>query len=176
MSLRMFAVAAVLLSIERICYVWAWRYPESFGRFCSLRVVSGLGGPVAVLQRLFVWFKVIQVGVFIGWFLSYGSLWPLVPSGVFRPAGIALIVVGQILNLTVFHRLGKVGVFYGSRFGYHIPWCTAFPFSLFRHPQYVGVLCSVWGLFLAVSFPRYGWFVLPSVESVYYVLGAWLEQ
>ena len=59
--------------------------------------------------------------------------------------GGSLLVVGQLLNLAVFYRLGVIGVFYGSQFGEEIPWCQEFPFSLCRHPQYIGTLCSIWG-------------------------------
>jgi hypothetical protein len=33
----------------------------------------------------------------------------------------------------VLYRLGKVGVFYGNKFGYAIPWCRAFslPYTFF---------------------------------------------
>jgi len=172
----MFLAAAALLSLERICYVWVWRFPEAFRKLCERPVLVARGGPVHVLQKMFYCFKGIQLSVFAGWFLSYGSFSPLGGSIFSRAAGGALIIVGQILNLSVFYRLGPVGVFYGNRFGHRIPWCQRFPFSLLKHPQYVGAMCSVWGLFLAVCFPRYDWFVLPSLETVYYVLGACLEQ
>ncbi len=90
--------------------------------------------------------------------------------------GGALIVTGQVLNVSVFYRLGEVGVFYGNRFGYQIPWCNEFPFSLLKHPQYVGTLLSIWGFFLAMRFPHPDWCVLPMLETAYYSLGAYLEQ
>ena len=90
--------------------------------------------------------------------------------------GGALLVVGQILNVSVFYRLGKVGVFYGNKLGYEIPWCRAFPFSVLKHPQYVGTLLSIWGFFLIMRFPHDDWYLLPTVETMYYVLGAYFEQ
>jgi methylene-fatty-acyl-phospholipid synthase len=90
--------------------------------------------------------------------------------------GGTLIVAGQILNCGVFYRLGKVGVFYGNKLGYDIPWSRAFPFSLFKHPQYVGTVCSIWGFFLIMRFPHQDWYMLPALETVYYVLGASLER
>ena len=91
-------------------------------------------------------------------------------------AGAILIVVGQILNFSVFHRLGKIGVFYGNKFGYEVPWHREFPFSLLKHPQYVGALFSIWGFFLVTRFPHDDWFMLPVLETVYYVLGIHFEQ
>ena len=87
-----------------------------------------------------------------------------------------LILGGQILNLRVFYQLGTVGVFYGCKFGYHVPWCHEFPFSLFSHPQYVGTLLSIWGFFLLVRFPHEDWYLLPILETVYYACSAYLEQ
>jgi methylene-fatty-acyl-phospholipid synthase len=81
-----------------------------------------------------------------------------------------------MLNMSVFYRLGKVGVFYGNKFGYALPWCQALPFSLLRHPQYVGTVLAIWGLFLLVRFPHDDWYMLPALETLYYALGAHFEQ
>jgi phosphatidyl-N-methylethanolamine N-methyltransferase len=90
--------------------------------------------------------------------------------------GTASIVAGQFLNFSVFYRLGKIGVFYGNTFGYVIPWCREFPFSLLKHPQYVGALLSIWGFFLTMRFPYDDWYILPALQTAYYVLGAYFEQ
>jgi methylene-fatty-acyl-phospholipid synthase len=87
-----------------------------------------------------------------------------------------LIVLGQVLNLSVFFRLGKLGVFYGNRFGYPVLWCRRFPFSWFKHPQYTGALLSIWGFFLVMRFPHDDWYLLPALETVYYVVGAHFER
>lgn len=178
MNWGIFLLAAALLSLERICYIWAWRYPESFRVFCEHPAVASLGEPVAVLQKLFYCFKGIQFVVFLGWCYWHGREEPSVfhESGVTLVVGSTLLVVGQILNFSVFHRLGKVGVFYGNKFGYEIPWRREFPFSLLRHPQYVGTLLSIWGFFLAVRFPHDDWLLLPALETVYYAVGAYFEQ
>src|SRR5262249_19367313 len=112
------------------------------------------------------------------WCYFYGLRSPalLHDGGVSLAVGGALIVAGQILNFSVFHRLGKIGVFYGNKFGYEIPWCRAFPFSLLQHPQYIGTVLSIWGMFLAIRFPHDDWYLLPTLETVYYGLGAYLEQ
>jgi len=170
--------AAVLLSLERIVYLWAWRFPESFLSMCNQSITGLRGTPVEVLQRLFYGFKVIQAAVFLGWCYVYGQSSPSLldtSEGALALASL-LILVGQILNLSVFYQLGTVGVFYGCKFGYHVPWCHEFPFSLFSHPQYVGTLLSIWGFFLLVRFPREDWYLLPILETVYYACSACLEQ
>jgi methylene-fatty-acyl-phospholipid synthase len=178
MNLWVFLTASTLLSLERICYVWIWCYPESFRGFCTRPAVAFWGDPIAVLQKLFYCFKGIQFAVFFGWCYvhSHGSLSLLDREPFALAGGGALIVVGQFLNLSVFYRLGKVGVFYGNKLGYTVPWCPRFPFSFLKHPQYVGTVLSIWGFFLAMRFPHDDWYLLPTLETAYYALGAYYEQ
>jgi hypothetical protein len=176
-TLRVLLLAAVLLSLERICYIYVSRAPEHFRRFCRRPAVAYLGEPVDVLRKLFYGFKGLQFAVFFGWCYihGHGSLSPTGSGTLPLGVGAALIVAGQILNCGVFYRLGKVGVFYGNKLGYELPWSRAFPFSLFTHPQYVGAVCLIWGFFLIMRFPHHDWYMLPALETVYYVLGASLE-
>lgn len=177
MSLEFFLGAAALLSLERICYVLVWWYPESFRAFCARLGAFFAGGPVEILQKLFYCFKAIQLAVFFAWcYLYAGGSFSLLNGGLLSLViGGALIVAGQILNFSVFYRLGTTGVFYGNQFGYKIRWCREFPFSLLKHPQYVGTLFSIWGFFLAMRSVG-DWYWLPSLETVYYILGAYFEQ
>jgi methylene-fatty-acyl-phospholipid synthase len=170
-DLWIFLSAAVLLSLERICYVWVWRRPDAFRAVC-------VAGPIDGLRSLFYGFKALQCAVFAGWCYVYGhgSVWPITPDVNALAIGGLLVVTGQMLNASVFFRLGTVGVFYGNRFGYHVPWVRGFPFSLFDHPQYVGAVISIWGLFLMLRFPHADWSVLPLLETLYYTLGARFER
>jgi methylene-fatty-acyl-phospholipid synthase len=174
-TLWVFLCAAALLSVERICYLWIWRAPDDF-RVFSTRV--RIGDPVDALRWLFYCFKVLQGAVFGGWCFVFGdgSILPLAGSVSSVATGAALIAGGQILNIGVFYRLGKVGVFYGDKFGYAVPWCQKFPFSLLDHPQYVGTLLSIWGFFFVMRFPHDDWYLLPALETVYYILGAYFER
>jgi methylene-fatty-acyl-phospholipid synthase len=105
-----------------------------------------------------------------------GSLWPPSSDPLSLTLGAALLIGGQILNISVCYRLGKVGVFYGNKFGYPTRWVRKFPFSCLRHPQYIGALLSIWGFFLVMRFPQDDWYILPALETLYYVLGAYWEQ
>ncbi len=168
-------VAAVLLAIERVAYVWVWRRPQSFRALCD---TISLGEPVVALERLFYGFKALQILVFAGWCYVFGdgTIWSPNRGALPIASGMALIAVGQVLNLGVFYRLGATGVFYGNRFGHELDWCRKFPFSLLDHPQYVGAVLSIWGFFLAMRFPHPDWLFLPALETAYYALGAWFEQ
>jgi hypothetical protein len=173
-----FVSAAALLSLERICYLWIWRNPGWFSAVCARLLPARIGEPVAALKYLFYGFKFLQGAVFIAWCHVHGngSLFALGGNLLATGVGAALIVAGQTLNAGVFYRLGTTGVFYGNKFGYDVPWCRGFPFSLFAHPQYAGALLSIWGFFLIMRFPRDDWLVLPMVETIYYAAGAYLER
>jgi len=171
-------LAAVLLSLERLCYVYIARCPDAFRAWCSRPAVASVGSPVEVVQKLFYSFKGLQFAVFFGWCAVYGYAAPLPLSGCLVPlgVGVACMVTGQMLNCSVFYRLGQVGVFYGNRLGYDVPWCRAFPFSLLKHPQYIGTVLSIWGFFLIMRFPHHDWYLIPVLETAYYALGAYFEQ
>jgi methylene-fatty-acyl-phospholipid synthase len=172
------AAAAAALAPERLCYVWVARAPHAFRRWCARLPVSALGEPVVVVRKLFYAFKLLQAAVFVGWCHLHGNgvlvLADRDPAALV--AGGVLIAAGQALNWSVFYRLGVAGVFYGDRLGHPVEWCRAFPFSVFAHPQYVGVVLSIWGFFMAMRYPHPDWMVLPAVETMFYATGAWLEE
>jgi len=80
------------------------------------------------------------------------------------------------MSAAVFRKLGNVGVFYGNRLGHQLTWVTGFPFNIVRHPQYVGTVLPIWGIFLIMRFPHPDGYVLPLLETLYYALGARWEQ
>ena len=169
--------AAVLLSTEHICYVWIYRAPGAFGEMCAGTPILP-SEPTDALRTLFTGFKVLQIGVFVWWCLvhSGGTLWPIDAPAWAVGLGAALIAAGQALNVGVFWRLGHTGVFYGNRFGYQVPWCESFPFTIAAHPQYVGSVLAIWGVFLILRFPHGDWLFLPVLESGYYALLARFER
>ena len=169
MNWWLLAWSAIFLSLERIAYIVIWHRPEAFRRRSAM-----FGDPVLVVRGLFVAFKMIQAGVFAAWISWYGVRLPESPVAILF--ALALIVAGQILNAGVFAALGKTGVFYGNRFGHDLPWCSGFPFSLVAHPQYVGTVLSIWGLFVLTRFPGPDWYILPALETAYYIAGARYEQ
>lgn len=171
-----FLLAAILLSFERLGYVLIWRQPQSFANWAArLRIADD---PLSALERLFYAFKLLQLLVFSSWILAFSDTAIPYPMGTTVSQGFAigLVLVGQVLNLSTFWQLGRVGIFYGVRFGYSIPWCTGFPFSVCPHPQYLGTVMSIWGVFLLFRYPAVDWFLLPAVETVFYFLGAHFEN
>jgi phosphatidyl-N-methylethanolamine N-methyltransferase len=169
--------AAALLSLERICYVWLNRAPDAFRAVFTGQFVF-TPEPTDAVRTLFVGFKVLQIGVVVWWCLAHGggTLWPIDAPPWAVGLGSALIAMGQALNIGVFWRLGSTGVFYGNRFGHEIEWSRGFPFSVAAHPQYVGAVLTIWGVFLILRCPHADWLVLPALETAYYILGARLER
>jgi len=167
-------VSAVLLSLERLAYVWIARRPDAWVALCGRPWVARLGEPVAVVRRLFIGFKVLQGLVFAGWCVAFAD--GLLPRPTTEwealAGGAALLLVGQALNFSVFRRLGGTAVFFGGELGYGVRHVSGFPFSLMPHPQYVGAVLSIWGLFLIMRFPHPDWYALPLLETVLYALGA----
>lgn len=179
LGLIVVTTALILLSFERIVYVLVSRRPELFGALCRSSIGHYLcNEPTRALRRLFYVFKALQLSVFTGWCYYFGhdSFVAVQAGPVALVLGATALITGQILNWAVFYRLGTLGVFYGNRFGHQIPRDGSFPFSLFNHPQYVGTVTSIWGFFIISRFPCSDWYLLPMVETLYYGVGAWLEE
>jgi methylene-fatty-acyl-phospholipid synthase len=173
-----FSAAAMALALERACYAWICQRPDAFRAVARSARGALDTDPTQWVLALFCAFKLIQLAVVAGWCLHFGAItgWPDNRGTAAGVVGAALLLCGQTLNLSVFLRLGRVGVFYGDRLGHSPPWRDGFPFSLFEHPQYVGAVLSIWGLFAIARFPHNDWFALPVLETVYYTVGARLER
>lgn len=169
-------LASLLLSFERISYVLIWQKPRTFVNWTArMRIAED---PVGALERLFYGFKILQLLVFSSWIIVFSdSLVPFTTGNmVSQSLAIGLLSVGQLLNLSTFWQLGRKGIFYGARFGHDVPWRTGFPFSVCPHPQYLGTVMSIWGVFLFFRYPGTDWYLIPTVETLFYILGAHFEK
>lgn len=170
--------AIILLSFERLFYVFAWHFPDNIRKLQATKLFRKTQEPTDVVKYFFYVFKVLQLAVFTGWWYYFSDgTWSL--SGLFGVAAILAviaIVVGQILNFAVFIKLGERAVFYGNKFGYSVRWHDGFPFNVVAHPQYVGTVTSIWGVFILLRFPNPDWWIVPLIETVYYTAGAHLER
>jgi phosphatidyl-N-methylethanolamine N-methyltransferase len=167
--------SVVVLSLERLAYAAIWRRPAGFRCLCHKWLPRT--SPVDVLAGLFVLFKILQCLVFVGWWIAHGDgLRPATSEPGRLIVGGSMVIAGQILNLAVFVRLGRAGVFYGSRLGEPVPWRVGFPFSWVRHPQYAGTVVTIWGAFIVMRYPAVDWTVIPALETLYYAIGAYIEK
>ncbi len=169
--------AVVLLSLERFFYIWLCRDPGRFVAWCRVPWSKRPFDPVVGVEALFYVFKAVQLIVIIWWCFAFGGrIWPSAAGPVATAIGAVLLAGGQLLNAAAFHRLGRISVFYGGQFGHPVPWQSGFPFSWFRHPQYVAGVASIWGAMLILRYPEPDWIGLPLIETIYYWLGARLES
>jgi methylene-fatty-acyl-phospholipid synthase len=169
--------AIVLLSLERFFYIFLCRDPGRFAEWCRVPWSKRPFDPVLGVQALFYVFKAVQVLVIVWWCFAFGGrFWPPAAGPLAISIGTMLLVSGQLLNAVAFRRLGRIGAFYGGQFGHPVPWHTGFPFSWFRHPQYVAGVASIWGAMLILRYPEPDWIGLPLIETIYYWLGARLES
>jgi methylene-fatty-acyl-phospholipid synthase len=169
--------AVVLLSLERFFYLWLCRDPGRFAAWCRVPWSKQPFDPVLGVEALFYVFKALLLIVIIWWCFAFGGrIWPPAAGPVAITIGAMLVLCGQVLNAAAFHRLGRISVFYGGQFGHPVRWQTDFPFSWFRHPQYVAGIASIWGVMLILRYPAPDWIGLPMIETIYYWLGARLES
>lgn len=176
MTTTLLIVSAALLALERVTYAAIWHRPHAFAVWVTRHARAPYTDPVQAVRGLFVGFKAVQVVVFATWVAVHGLAWPLGGGPVGALAGVTLVGAGQTLNAGVFRALGTAGVFYGNRFGRQIPWSRGFPFSLVAHPQYLGATLTIWGVFLLVRYPGADWWLLPAVETLYYLAAVRLER
>ena len=77
----------------------------------------------------------------------------------------------------MYSAIGKPGVYYGEKLGSKVPWCTTFPFTVTSHPQYVGSVLTIWGIFALVyaQGPKTLW-TIATYWTCLYVVTALQEQ
>ena len=188
------------LALPHVFYLWLWTRSSAW--MAVTRIVTRLFGGkwpadkaaqgdqackyMATMAHVI---KMVQAAGVIAWFHVY-SPDALTPSSVLAQPlwrivlGAAGLLLGQGLNAGIYSAIGRNGVYYGNIFGAPLgPWCTGFPFNipgvLGRHPQYTGVLLSLWGGVLltaddaatAAGFPQ-----LAVLWSIFYVFTGIVEQ
>lgn len=138
-------VALILaIAASPVLYSAAWCRPRAFAAWARPRE------PEVAMGLLSDGIKVVQFAL-----LAAVTDWGVAaraPAAAWATFGV-LVGVGQLLNLAVYYRLGRRGVYYGVRFGRRIPWVTSFPYSHLRHPQFTGTSLCVVGLAATTALP-----------------------
>jgi len=161
-----YASFAVLLSLERLMYGVVWKKPQTVSKAAQL--VGMKQKEPEMIFNFVRGFKLVQMYVFGTWYWThYGTNLPSLSWTQFL-IGVPLLLFGQILNFMVWYRIGIEGVCYGCKFGRDIPWCTQFPYSHFSHPQYLGAILTVWGMFVFSWNDCPDWYILPVMETMLY--------
>lgn len=181
-------LVTLALSIERIIYTIVWLFPTHFVYFTSTHVnihpeASKLMGktPLDVILFLFYFSKVFQYGSIFGWFFWTAPAPALETISSLRLlTGMQLVLVGQLLNVSIYRAIGKAGVYYGYKIGVPVPWCTGFPFNVFTmHPQYAGCIMTIIGggiLIFTSQHQHEGFAGVGLIASLYYMYMAIVED
>ena len=84
------------------------------------------------------------------------------------------IIVGQALNMSVYHKLGLEGVYYGNLYNKNLPIVKDWPFNSLRDPQYVGAMLTHQGVFL--FYPYLECFGIHLYSMLWFVATSYIEQ
>eukprot|EP00930_Biecheleria_cincta_P072984 TRINITY_DN60328_c0_g1_i1.p1 TRINITY_DN60328_c0_g1~~TRINITY_DN60328_c0_g1_i1.p1 ORF type:complete len:227 (-),score=36.04 TRINITY_DN60328_c0_g1_i1:173-853(-) len=132
-------------------HAFIWNYPKRFSALCEGQPLRALGShPVDVFASLEVVAKVVQGGSLLCFLGSAGrsaakAALTSAPMWCWGALGV-MVAAGQALNVATYNAIGNAGVYYGFKLGRTIPWCYGFPFnSGLRHPQYLGVVLTLFG-------------------------------
>jgi protein-S-isoprenylcysteine O-methyltransferase Ste14 len=156
------------LGVERLFYGLIWKKPE----FVKSTFQWDDGYECEHIFTMVGFFKVVQATVFTVWFITRFGLtdFDLYKIDTLDFVISALFIsIGQVLNWAVWKKLGIDGVCYGVKYDKPVPWITSFPYNIMNDPQYIGAICTVWGLFLlSRSQAPADWYIIPVIETGLY--------
>ncbi|OLQ06672.1 Solute carrier family 35 member F3 [Symbiodinium microadriaticum] len=139
------------VSTNYLMHGFIWNYSKRFAALCDKPPLKLLGShPVDVFASLEVVAKLVQAGS-VGMFLGPSGRSALWEAARTAPAWCwavfaGLLAAGQALNAATYNAIGNAGVYYGFKLGRTVPWCHGFPFNTgLRHPQYLGVVLTLFG-------------------------------
>ena len=139
------------VSTNYLMHGFIWNYPNRFAGICQKPPLKSLGShPVDVFASLEVVAKVVQGASVFAFLGNAGRVaaWQAIstaPAWCWA-AFVALVAAGQALNVATYNAIGNAGVYYGFKLGRTVPWCHGFPFNTgLRHPQYLGVVLTLFG-------------------------------
>mmetsp|Transcript_160908 Transcript_160908/g.283531 ORF Transcript_160908/g.283531 Transcript_160908/m.283531 type:complete len:230 (+) Transcript_160908:69-758(+) len=140
------------IAFNYIMHAMIWNCPQNFTAISKQVPLNMLGShPVDVFASLEVVAKLVQ-GASLLLFLGPTLCGEAVAAVLASPlwcwvAAAGLAGLGQTLNVAMYQAIGNAGVYYGFKLGRTVPWAYGFPFNVgLRHPQYVGVVLTLWGL------------------------------
>ncbi len=137
----------LITSFSHLFYYYIWNHREHFIFFAEhynlspIKLITYLGFTQKILQFIFIYLQSINNNTLIPYFenLNIGN--------------IILIIIGQILNISVYYKLGTKGVYYGNIFGLNLPYINTFPYNIgIKNPQYTGCILTLCGLYPLISF------------------------
>lgn len=172
-----FLLYGALLGPERLVYGFVYHFTPSFRKLAGMP--SSGKADLTIMHALVSSFKVVQVATVLydllpktGYTIPFGRMFGDSESLVRVAAGVVLVAIGQVLNVSIYQAIGSVGVHYGRELGHDVPWCEGWPFTVLSNPQYIGVVLTFWGIYMMLS-PTWWdveWYAIPLVISFWYAM------
>lgn len=192
-SLEFYALIAVL-SLPHITYYFMWTNASKFEGWVKGKQPM-LSEPYKVFSLIAHIIKLIQTAAVLHYFYGLEDMMTqeFLRTGLAQARGFIsqvnpfqtllgfeLIILGQVLNYSVYKTIGEAGVYYGCRLGEQVPWVFGFPFSCFPHPQYLGATMSIWGGAVLFSdseaLVRSGLMTVTLLMTVFYTFSSYVEE
>lgn len=164
---------SLCLALTHIVYCMVYKRPNIFSRY--------------VPYTLFVRWAIAWRGtsifasmLYIYYYRGY-SVYGWNPSHAMH--GLPWILIGQMLNYSVYKTIGINGVYYGRELGVipkDKPYVQGFPFII-PHPMYVGACMTIYGMLHVFGFDAYG-NLIPAVWKLgflgmgLYMFSMWVEK
>ena len=123
------------------------------------------------------WREVARISIFLRLFQSAAFvffMWKYKSDTTWWQLKAMFILIGQALNLSVYHKLGLEGVYYGSMYNKNVKVVGGWPFNCIRDPQYIGCLLTHQGVFL--FYPYVECFLIHVYSMLWYVVAIGVEQ
>lgn len=182
----LFLTSCAMLSVERVVYTVVWCFPKLWIRFMRNILFDTYfyrtdDNVVDVIYKFFMINKCFQGGGFALLYFFSAPTIRLDEITLFQwIVGTNLIALGQSLNIGIYQSIGKVGVYYGYKYGMTVPWCTGFPFNVCcAHPQYLGSTLTAYGMVLLLATDahvRCGLGGLAHIQALQYAYMSFVEH
>ena len=126
------------------------------------------------LKTLLTYNRITTLVLFFLWIhLSYGFI-SFSINRIYLVIGLILIVLGQLLNMSVYKAISVDGVYYIGQYDpKHYEMIDGFPYTI-PHPMYVGAIITICGLFLSFGFDNKGRVRYPVLCLSLYKIAAYL--
>lgn len=136
----------LVTSLSHLLYFFVWSFTDRFLCICYYLRIN----PSFLISFLSIIQKFLQMGVILNYSVEHNTLIPYIEN--FNIMNLLLLIIGQTLNTAVYYKLGLIGVYYGDRLGYQLPYITTFPYNIgIVNPQYVGCVLTLCSLYPLIS-------------------------
>ena len=135
-----------ITSLSHILYFYVWNFTDSYIKISYYLQTT----PLFLITFISIIQKSLQYSIIINYSIKNKTLIPYIEN--FNIINFLLIIIGQILNFAVYYKIGIIGVYYGNKFGYNLPWISTFPFNIrLKNPQYIGCILTLIGMYPLLS-------------------------